>query len=186
MMPRYDVKNLRCLWDSVLIKVDRGGVEETTAAGIIKPMTAHPGHRRQGEIVAVGPGKSVFHDGAWLVRPMSLQRGQVVSFEIGSGTVYPLEGVDYILLAEEQVTGIFPSEAELRAEQAEKDEAWARARSGLPQALAERRPNETPAAHMERISAYRREHPAQAPGDLCGCNIGQPHTNAEHRHVVRQ
>lgn len=177
---RHDVRNLRCLWDSVLIKVDRGGVEEKTAAGIIKPMTAHPGHRRQGEIVATGPGKSVFHDGVWIVRPMSLQRGQVVSFEIGSGTVYPLEGVDYILLCEEQVTGIFPSEAELRAEQAAKDEQWARARDLLPLALTTRRPDETVEQHQARIDAFHREHQTAA----CKCGIGSPHSNADHRTVV--
>lgn len=116
------MRNLRCLWDNVLVQVDRGGREETTAAGIIKPATVKPGHRRQGEIVAIGPGKPMFHGGTWVTRPMSVKVGQQITFEIGAGTVYPdSDGKEYIVLVEEQITGVFPTAEEIRAEQRQRD-----------------------------------------------------------------
>lgn len=111
------MSQLRCLWDNVLVLVDRGGKEKTSAGGIVMPATAKPGHRRQGEIVAVGPGKLILQEGRWVARPMSVRVGQIVTFEIGAGTVFPDDdGKEYVVLVEEQITGVLqpPPRAETR------------------------------------------------------------------------
>lgn len=118
--------NIRCLWDNVLLLVDRGGVEKKSAGGIVMPATAKQGHRRQGEIVGIGPGKPMFYDGQWVTRPMTVKVGQHITFEIGAGTVYPQDdGKEYIVLVEEQITGIYPTAEEIRAEQEERDITFA-------------------------------------------------------------
>lgn len=149
--------NIRCLWDNVLLLVDRGGVEKKSAGGIVMPATAKQGHRRQGEIVGIGPGKPMFYDGQWITRPMTVKIGQHITFEIGAGTVYPQDdGKEYIVLVEEQITGIYPTAEEIRAEQEAKDRAFAE-------------------NHRRGAMVFG---PPNAP---CNCGMFAPHTIGEHQ-----
>lgn len=148
---------LRCLWDNVLVLVDRIMKEKLSKGGIIMPETRKGGFRIQGEIIATGPGAPYFHDGKWLTKPMSVKAGDRITFEISSGTVYPQDdGSEYILLVERQITGIFPTVEEERAAQAAKDAMWAASKAAaevysMPVALREKKPGETEAEHVARI-----------------------------------
>lgn len=116
---------LKCLWDNVLVKVE-GTDEKVSTGGIVMPATRKKGTRIQGEILAVGPGKPFAVGGVWLNRPMGVTVGQRITFEIGAGTIYPQDdGSECILLLEEQITGVFPSAEEIRAEEEARDRAFA-------------------------------------------------------------
>ena len=90
---------IKPLEDRILIKMKEG--EETTKSGIIlasgskeKPQIA--------EVIEVGPGKMI--DGK--VEPMNLKKGDNVIVSKYSGTEVKYEGVDYIILKQEDVLAI--------------------------------------------------------------------------------
>lgn len=90
---------IKPLEDRILIKMKEG--EETTKSGIIlasgskeKPQIA--------EVIEVGPGKMV--DGK--LEPINVKKGDNVIVSKYSGTEVKYEGVDYIILKQEDVLAI--------------------------------------------------------------------------------
>ena len=90
---------IKPLEDRILIKMKEG--EETTKSGIIlasgskeKPQIA--------EVIEVGPGKMI--DGK--LEPVNVKKGDNVIVSKYSGTEVKYEGVDYIILKQEDVLAI--------------------------------------------------------------------------------
>lgn len=90
----------RPLHDRVL--VERLESEETTPGGIILPDTAKE-KPQQGKIVAVGSGKRT-EDGK--VLPLELKAGDTILFGKYSGSEIKIDGVEYLIMREEDVLGL--------------------------------------------------------------------------------
>lgn len=78
--------------DRVVIKP--AAAEEKTSGGIIIPDTAKEKPQR-GEVVAVGPGK----DG----EAMTVKAGDIVLYGKYAGQELQLEGVDYLIMREDDI-----------------------------------------------------------------------------------
>jgi chaperonin GroES len=91
---------LKPLNDRVLVK--RLESEEKTAGGIIIPDTAKEKPMR-GEIVAVGPGKTD-EDGKHV--KMGVKKGDVVLFNKYAGTEVKLDGVEHLMMREDDILAI--------------------------------------------------------------------------------
>ena len=76
--------------------------ETKTKAGIIIPDTAQE-KPQQGQVVAVGGGKRL-EDGH--LQPMGVKVGDKVIYGKWSGTEVKLDGVDHVILKEEDLFGI--------------------------------------------------------------------------------
>jgi chaperonin GroES len=92
--------NVRPLQDRVLVR--RVQEEEKTKGGIIIPDTAKE-KPIEGEVVAVGSGK-VLDDGK--VRPLDVKAGDRILFGKYSGTEIKVEGVEHLILREEEILGV--------------------------------------------------------------------------------
>ena len=91
---------VRPLHDRVLIK--RVEEQETVRGGIIIPDSAKE-KPQEGEVVAVGSGKRL-EDGK--VIPLEVKEGDRVLFGKYSGTEIKVEGIDYLILREDEILGI--------------------------------------------------------------------------------
>ncbi len=91
---------LRPLRDKVVVKPSEG--EEKTAGGIFLPDSAKK-KPQEGKIVAVGTGR-VLDDGT--VKPLAVSVGDTVLYSKYGGTETTLEGVDYVILDEDQIYAI--------------------------------------------------------------------------------
>ena len=91
---------LKPLNDRVLVKRLEG--EEKTAGGLFIPDTAKE-KPSKGEVVAVGPGKTT-DDGKKLV--MTVKAGDLELFNKYAGTEIKLDGVDHLVLREDDVLAI--------------------------------------------------------------------------------
>ena len=90
---------LNPLADRVVVKMVE--MEETTKSGII--LTASAKERPQiAEVLAVGPG--ALKDG--VVVPMSVKVGDKVITSKYSGTEVKLDGVEYVIVSEEDILAI--------------------------------------------------------------------------------
>jgi len=92
--------NIRPLQDRVIVK--RLEEEQKTKGGIIIPDTAKE-KPIEGEIVAVGKGK-VTDDGK-LVKP-DVNVGDRVLFSKYGGTEVKIDGVDYLIMREDDILGV--------------------------------------------------------------------------------
>ncbi len=92
--------NLRPLQDRIIVK--RLEEENVTAGGIYIPDTAKEKPQR-GEVVSVGKGK-VTEDGKLL--PMDVKAGDKVLFGKYAGTEIKIEGVDYLIMREDDILGV--------------------------------------------------------------------------------
>ena len=92
--------NIRPLQDRVVLK--RWEAEKTTAGGIVIPDTAKE-KPTQADVVAVGPGKSLDNGE---IRPMSVKPGDKVLVGKYAGTELKLDGVEYVVLREDEIFGI--------------------------------------------------------------------------------
>lgn len=91
---------LRPLNDRVLIlRVEN---EEKTSGGIIIPDTAKE-KPQEGRIVAVGPGK-IDEDGKR--RPLEVKEDDRVLFSKYAGTEIKIDGVEYLIMREDDILGI--------------------------------------------------------------------------------
>ena len=88
------------LHDRLLLKPTTA--ETKTKSGIIIPDTAQE-KPMQGEVIAVGSGKRL-EDGR--LQPMGVKVGDKVIFCNWSGTEVKLDGVDHVILKEEDLFGI--------------------------------------------------------------------------------
>ena len=92
--------NLRPMQDRIIVK--RVDEETKTAGGIFIPDTAKE-KPQQGEVVAVGKGKKT-EDGK--IIPMDVNVGDKVLFGKYSGTEIQLEGLDYLIMREDDILGV--------------------------------------------------------------------------------
>ena len=92
--------SLKPLNDRVLVK--RLESEERTAGGLYIPDTAKE-KPSKGEVVAVGPGKHA-EDGKLV--PMTVKAGDMVLFNKYAGTEIKLDGVDHLVMREEDILAI--------------------------------------------------------------------------------
>ncbi|MBN1834087.1 MAG: co-chaperone GroES [Deltaproteobacteria bacterium] len=91
---------IRPLNDRVLVlRVDG---EEKTAGGIIIPDTAKE-KPQEGKVVAVGPGKT---DDAGKRVPLEVKKNDRVLFGKYSGTDIKIDGVEHLILREDDILGI--------------------------------------------------------------------------------
>jgi chaperonin GroES len=91
---------IRPLQDRLVVK--RLAEEEKTKGGIIIPDTAKE-KPIEGEVIAVGNGK-VLEDGKQ--RPLDVKAGDRVLFGKYSGTEIKIDGVEHLILREDEVLGI--------------------------------------------------------------------------------
>jgi chaperonin GroES len=90
----------RPLHDRVVVK--RIESDEKTAGGIIIPDTAKE-KPQQGEVVAVGPGG---RDEAGKLVPLDVKAGDRVLFGKWSGTEVKIDGVEYLIMKENDIMGV--------------------------------------------------------------------------------
>ncbi len=92
--------NLRPLQDRIIVK--RLEEENKTSGGIYIPDTAKE-KPQKGEIIAVGKGK-LTEDGKLL--PVDLKVGDKVLFGKYAGTEIKIDGVDYLIMREDDILGV--------------------------------------------------------------------------------
>lgn len=92
--------NIRPLHDRILVR--RIAAEEKTPGGLFIPDNAKE-KPVEGEVVAVGNGK-VMEDGT--VRPPDVRPGDRVLFGKYSGGEVRVEGVEYLIVREEEILGV--------------------------------------------------------------------------------
>jgi chaperonin GroES len=90
---------IRPLGDRVVVKIVK---EEKSAGGILLPDTAQE-KPQTGEVIAVGPGKTLDNGSKQLV---DVKVGEKVLFAKYSGTEVKLDGETYLLLAEKDLLGV--------------------------------------------------------------------------------
>jgi chaperonin GroES len=91
---------VRPLQDRILVR--RVAEEEKTKGGIIIPDSAKE-KPSEGEVIAVGPGKA---NDKGVVRPLQVKVGDRVLFGKYSGNEIKVEGVEHIILREDEVLGV--------------------------------------------------------------------------------
>jgi chaperonin GroES len=91
---------IRPLQDRIIVK--RIEEEEKTKGGIIIPDTAKE-KPIEGNVIAAGNGK-VLEDGK--VRPLDIKAGDRVLFSKYAGTEVKLDGVEHLIMREEDILGV--------------------------------------------------------------------------------
>jgi chaperonin GroES len=94
---------IRPLQDRIIVK--RVEEEEKTKGGIIIPDTAKE-KPIEGKVIAVGNGK-VLEDGK--VRPLDIKAGDRILFSKYAGTEVKLDGVEHLIMREEDILGVIES-----------------------------------------------------------------------------
>jgi chaperonin GroES len=94
---------IRPLQDRVIVK--RLEEEQKTKGGIIIPDTAKE-KPIEGKVVAVGNGK-VQEDGK--VRPLDVKKGDIILFSKYGGTEIKIDGVEHLIMREEDILGVIES-----------------------------------------------------------------------------
>lgn len=92
--------NIRPLGDRVLVR--RAEEETKTAGGILIPDNAAE-KPLKGEVIAVGPGKRME---SGQVSPIGVKVGDKVYFGKYSGTEIKINGVEYIMMREEDLMAV--------------------------------------------------------------------------------
>jgi chaperonin GroES len=92
--------NIRPLQDRVIVK--RVEEEEKTKGGIIIPDTAKE-KPIEGKVIAVGKGKA---NEEGKLRPLDVKKGDHVLFGKYAGTEIKLDGVDHLILREDDILGV--------------------------------------------------------------------------------
>lgn len=95
------MKNVKPLGNRVLVKRSEA---QKTKGGIILPDTAKE-KPKQGEVVAVGPGKM---DDEGNIQAMNVTVGDQVLFSAYAGTEVKTgdQGVEYLIMAEDDILGV--------------------------------------------------------------------------------
>jgi chaperonin GroES len=91
---------IRPLQDRIIVKRIDG--EETTKGGIIIPDSAKE-KPQEGKVIAVGKGK-VNEDGK--LHPLDVKKGDKVLFSKYAGTEINIEGVEHLIIREDDVLGV--------------------------------------------------------------------------------
>ncbi len=93
--------NIRPLYDRIVVKRIESDAEKTLG-GLYIPDSAKE-KPQEGEVVAVGKGKRL-EDGK--VVPLDVQPGDRILFGKYSGSEIKLDGVEYLIMREDEVLGI--------------------------------------------------------------------------------
>lgn len=93
--------NIKPLADRVIVKPSEAE-ESTSAGGIIIPDTAKE-KPQEGEIVAVGPGKT--DDNGKAIK-MNVKVGDKVLYSKYGGTEIKYEGDEYLIMSEDQILAV--------------------------------------------------------------------------------
>ncbi len=91
--------NLQPLGDRVIVKPSEG--EEKTASGIVLPDAAQE-KPQEGEVVAVGPGRT--EDGKTIAPEVSV--GNKVIYSKYGPTEIKVEGAEYLILSEKDILAV--------------------------------------------------------------------------------
>ena len=91
---------VRPLQDRIVVR--RVAEEEKTKGGIIIPDAAKE-KPAEGEVIAVGNGKT---DEKGKVRPLAVKKGDRILFGKYSGNEIKINGVDHLILREDDVLGV--------------------------------------------------------------------------------
>ncbi len=91
---------IKPLHDRILVK--RLDEEEKTSGGIIIPESAKEAPA-EGRVVAVGPGKP---DDSGKIIPMGVKEGDRILFSKYSGSEVKIEGVEHLIMREDEVLGV--------------------------------------------------------------------------------
>ncbi|MDR3502675.1 MAG: co-chaperone GroES [Legionella sp.] len=91
---------IRPLHDRVVVR--RMEEERTTAGGIVIPDSATEKPMR-GEIIAVGAGKALENGD---MRALAVKVGDIVLFGKYSGTEIKLDGIEYVVMREDDIMGV--------------------------------------------------------------------------------
>jgi len=91
---------IRPLQDRILVK--RIEEEEMTKGGIIIPDTAKE-KPQEGKVIAAGKGK-LSEDGK--VHPLDVKKGDKVLFSKYAGTEVNLDGIEHLIIREDDVLGV--------------------------------------------------------------------------------
>ena len=91
---------VRPLHDRIVVR--RVAEEEKTKGGIIIPDTAKE-KPAEGEVIAVGEGKA---NDKGVVRPLEVKKGDRVLFGKYSGNEIKIDGVDHLILREDDILGV--------------------------------------------------------------------------------
>ena len=91
---------LKPLGDRVVVK--RLEAEQKTKGGIVLPDTAKE-KPKQGEVIAVGPGK-VLDSGE--KQPLQVKAGDKIIFSSYAGTEVTVAGTEYLIMAESDVLAV--------------------------------------------------------------------------------
>jgi chaperonin GroES len=97
--------NIRPLYDRIVVK--RIDEQETARNGIIIPDSAQE-KPQQGEVMAVGKGKRL-EDGS--LTALDVKAGDRILFGKYSGNEIKLEGIEYIIMREDDVLGVLDAAA---------------------------------------------------------------------------
>jgi chaperonin GroES len=97
--------NIRPLYDRIVVK--RIDEKETTRNGIVIPDSAQE-KPHEGEVLAVGRGKRL-EDGTLV--DLDVKPGDRILFGKYSGSEIKVDGVEYIIMREEDVLGILDTAA---------------------------------------------------------------------------
>lgn len=95
------IKSIRPMGNRVLVKRSQA---KTTKGGILLPDSAQE-KPKQGEVIAIGPGK-MEEDGT--IKPMNVQIGDSILFSayVGTEVKSDEQGVEYLIMSEEDVLGV--------------------------------------------------------------------------------
>ena len=102
------------LQDRILVK--RIEEEERTKGGIIIPDTAKE-KPQEGVVVAVGRGK-VLEDGKLL--PLDVKAGDRILFQKYAGTEVKIEGVEHLIMREEDILGVIEGKSKGKEDKKKK------------------------------------------------------------------
>ena len=95
-----DIMNIRPLYDQIVVK--RIEEQETTRNGVVIPDSAKE-KPQEGEVMAIGKGKRL--DDRKLVT-LDVQFGDRILFGKYSGNDIKLDGIEYIIMREDDVLGV--------------------------------------------------------------------------------
>jgi chaperonin GroES len=93
--------NIRPLQDRII--VERIEEETTTKGGIIIPDTVSKEKPQEGKVIAVGKGK-VTPEGKLL--PLDVKKGDLVLFGKYAGSEIKVDGVEYLIMREDDILGV--------------------------------------------------------------------------------
>jgi chaperonin GroES len=91
---------VRPLQDRILVR--RVAEEEKTKGGIIIPDTAKE-KPAEGEVIAAGNGKT---NDKGVIRPLAVKKGDRILFGKYTGSDIKIDGVDHLILREDDVLGL--------------------------------------------------------------------------------